>query len=472
MKKIVFIIISLFVVLPKVSALYTFHFGQRVDNVYVYREKGSNKHTGMIFEILDEHNNIVYCIDPFTIGIKNEEYEMYSDTNHPFNISGETINKINLISHFGYGYENHTDIKWYAITQFLIWNELGLDKLYFVDSNGNRVNMFTNEINEINNLIEEYNILPDFDIKNIYDANETYTLEDKNNVLDKYTIYSKDINYEREGNILTINTKDVGVKLIQIVKHNIFRATCLFYLSGSQSLIKPGFIKTIGIKLYIRVVSGKIEVLKRTKEDNVLAGATYGIYKDNILLSSKTTDKDGKLIFDNLKIGTYQIKEINAPIGYLIDDDVTEITIGENSTSYGLIRYNELIYGNLIINKYLSDTMELEDGAVFQIYDSNMNLIGTYETVDGKIDVKLKYGNYLVTQISGREGYTINDKFSVNIEEPKDYVFDLLDEPIYEELLVTVPDTGINKDIRTKYICLVYIGITLIIYSRKKTTHE
>ena len=472
MKKIIVFIISLFIISNKVSALYTFHLGDKIDDIYVYREKGEQTHIGKIFEILDESNEVVYCIDPFTIGISDEEYEIYFDTTHPFDISSDTINKINLIAHFGYGYENHTDKKWYLITQFLIWNELGLDVLYFSDSSGNRVDIYTDEINEINELIEEYNILPDFEINDIYDTNETYILEDKNNVLDKYTIHSSEIDYEKESNKLTINTKDVGVKLIQIVKHNRFRPTCLFYLQGSQSLIKPGFIKTIGIKLYIRVISGKIEILKRSKDDSVLAGATYGIYKDGILLSSKTTDQNGKLTFDNLKMGTYQIKEINAPTGYLIDDDITEITIDEHGTSYGLIRYNELIYGNLIINKYLSDTMELEDGAVFQIYDSDMKLVGEYETVDGKIDVKLKYGSYLVMQISGKDGYTITNKFNVFIEEPKEYVYDLLDDPIYEIMMLSVPNTGIKKDVRTKYLCLIYIGITITIYSIKKTTHE
>ena len=472
MKKIILIIISLFIITTKVSALHTFHLGDKIDDVYVYREKGEQNHIGKIFEILDENDEIVYCIDPFTIGILNDEYEMYSDTNHPFDIDSDTLNKINTIAHFGYGYQDHTDKKWYLVTQYLIWNELNLDKLYFSDSNGNRVDIYTDEINEINNLIDEYNILPDFDIDSRYDANETYILDDKNNVLDKYTIHSSAVDYEKDGNKLTINTKEPGAKLIQIVKHNIFRATCLFYLSGSQSLIKPGFIKTIIVRLNIRVISGKIKILKKSKDNIELPGATYGIYKDDLLLDSKTTDQNGEIIFDNLKIGTYKIKEINPPMGYMLDDDITEITIDERGTSFGLLRYNELIYGNLIINKYLSDTNEKEDGAEFQIYDSNMDLVGTYETVDGKINVKLKYGSYLVIQISGKEGYILTDKFNVNIEEPKDYIYDLYDDPIYEEVILDVPNTGIKKDIRTKYICLVYIGITLIIYSLKKTTHE
>ena len=64
---------------------------------------------------------------------------------------------MNLIAHYGYGYPNHTDLKWYGVTQYLIWNELGLDDLYFTDSYyGNRITAYTNEIDEMNSLINNH----------------------------------------------------------------------------------------------------------------------------------------------------------------------------------------------------------------------------------------------------------------------------------------------------------------------------
>ena len=65
---------------------------------------------------------------------------------------------INKIAYFGYGYYNHSDPKWYAISQYLIWKEADpLGHYYFTEGlNGLEANKFQEEINEINQLINEY----------------------------------------------------------------------------------------------------------------------------------------------------------------------------------------------------------------------------------------------------------------------------------------------------------------------------
>ena len=44
------------------------------------------------------------------------------------------------------------------------------------------------------------------------------------------------------------------------------------------------------------------------------------------------------------------------------------------------------------INKYYGG--KLEDGAIFEIYDIANNLVGTYKTENGIINIKLEYGEY------------------------------------------------------------------------------
>lgn len=50
----------------------------------------------------------------------------------------EEWEKISLIAYYGYGYfdskVNHTDLKWYSVTQFMIWQVVphGYD-IYFTD---------------------------------------------------------------------------------------------------------------------------------------------------------------------------------------------------------------------------------------------------------------------------------------------------------------------------------------------------
>ena len=47
----------------------------------------------------------------------------YQETINPSNLSQSQKDRIILIAHFGYNYKNHTEIKWYAITQMMIWQE-------------------------------------------------------------------------------------------------------------------------------------------------------------------------------------------------------------------------------------------------------------------------------------------------------------------------------------------------------------
>ena len=63
-----------------------------------------------------------YCIEPFTFFNENSTYE---STLNPYNLSQEQKMRIERIAHFGYGYKNHTDAKWYAITQMMIWVKYG-----------------------------------------------------------------------------------------------------------------------------------------------------------------------------------------------------------------------------------------------------------------------------------------------------------------------------------------------------------
>ena len=92
--------------------------------------------------------------------VKNLNYSG-SDTNQAYfaNITEEEWNKVLLISYYGYGYinnnVNHTDLKWYTITQFMIWQVIphGYD-IYFTDKlNGKKITKYTSEIAEINSLI-------------------------------------------------------------------------------------------------------------------------------------------------------------------------------------------------------------------------------------------------------------------------------------------------------------------------------
>lgn len=70
-----------------------------------------------------------------------------------------------------------------------------------------------------------------------------------------------------------------------------------------------------------------------------ISDALIGIYNLNDeLLYSEYTDEDGQIIIENLKYGKYYYQEIEAPDGYILNEEKIYFEIKEN---------NEIVYGNM-----------------------------------------------------------------------------------------------------------------------------
>ena len=168
MKKILIFLILLFTSFIKVNAQnYWFYEAEYIDNIYMNRLKDNiiDYQQARIFRESKTHNP-VYCVEPYA---KFNAGALYTETNTPEKLTPEQIEKIKLISYYGYLYPGHTDIKWYAITQFMIWEASYPNAQYYFSNTlgGNKVIKYTNEMNEINNLIKNHNQQPEFDKTNI-----------------------------------------------------------------------------------------------------------------------------------------------------------------------------------------------------------------------------------------------------------------------------------------------------------------
>ena len=211
----------------------SFYEAEYIDNIYMnkydYNANYIHFQKARFFRKTGS-NEFAYCIEPFRFF--NESSSYYSTTT-PRDLTSSQIDRISKIAHFGYGYNNHNDSKWYAITQLMIWQEANIGKgdFYFTDSlNGNRIEPFNNEINEINNLINTYSILPSF-------SNKTYTivegnnlvLEDTNNVLNKF----KTDNIKKDNNKIELNNLKEGTYIYNLAKEDkIYNKPVIFYQSG------------------------------------------------------------------------------------------------------------------------------------------------------------------------------------------------------------------------------------------------
>lgn len=92
---------------------------------------------------------------------------------------------------------------------------------------------------------------------------------------------------------------------------------------------------------YNRETLGEISIYKTGQQDgstSPLAGATFGLYSDasctdGTQLETVTTGSGGSATFERLVYGTYYVKEITAPAGYILDDTVYTCVVSPNGTS-------------------------------------------------------------------------------------------------------------------------------------------
>ena len=86
---------------------------------------------------------------------------------------------------------------------------------------------------------------------------------------------------------------------------------------------------------------------------------TFGIYKDEectkLIKEAGANEYEGTALFEGLRFGTYYIKEIKAPLGYKLSDQVVKIEINdkgvfadgvsleENNGVYSFEYYNSLL---------------------------------------------------------------------------------------------------------------------------------
>lgn len=476
MKKLIFISI-LFIFITDIQALSKFSFSLQVPNMYIEEYTDTNFHNGAPFLITRDDGAIVYCINPFLTVNTDSYYEEYNYNNSIFNLSSSKLDRLNTIAYLGYNYYSHEDIKWYGITQFLIWKEIGFNDIYFTDKYyGSRIDAYKSEVSELETLVNDYYKLPSFANKKLeYNPNEEYNLIDTEQVLSNYEVLDTNIDVKKINNELIISTKENGSYEITFIKKSpIKRDYMLYNLDNAQSLFYNGKIEDITFKLYIEVDSGDIKINKLDSESMIrtfakLEGAQYGLYKDDKLINTIITDEFGIGYIDNVNFGQYYIKEIKPSLGYQLDTNIYYINITKTNKNIVINSYENVIKGNLTINKYYGsvNSYEKENGAIFEVYDINDNLVDTLN-VDGSVTNLYPFGEYYLLQTKGIKGYKFIDKFRVSIKDTKDYIFNLYDE---EEIqIVEVPNTlryDYNKFI---YIGLIIIGIFIIIIEKIKET--
>lgn len=191
-----------------------------------------------------------------------------------------------------------------------------------------------------------------------------------------------------------------------------------------QEVVVTGEQKLIEITKSNKLINGSVSIKKVDSQDKnkALQGAKFEIKNlagDKV--AELTTGEDGLAVYDNLPYGEYKIVEVEAPQGYKILNGEKDFKIETDGQSILLEFTNELIQGEVIIEKVDSEDagIKLKD-AHFQIMDKNNNLVKNIITgEDGIGKASLIPGNYTLVETKAPAGYVL-DKTPIAFEVTSD----------------------------------------------------
>lgn len=232
-------------------------------------------------------------------------------------------------------------------------------------------------------------------------------------------------------------------------------SSCVFWFNGNSSYQEfvSERLSADPIYAYIKVKTEDIGYGYLEKQDKAtgtkLPGATYGIYSDSgctALVEKMVTGDDGGCKSGPLTPGTYYVKEISSPRGYVLDKDVHTLVVKAGQTTSFTAKDSEqvgalTIYkeGEVLVGwngtnfayekrKLPGATFKVTAGADIyradgaKVYNKGAVIAdGLVSGKDGQVTLNnLHLGTYNVTETKSISGYTINGETKTVTIEYKD----------------------------------------------------
>ena len=183
-----------------------------------------------------------------------------------------------------------------------------------------------------------------------------------------------------------------------------------------------------GAPIENKLLYGEIHGLKKDEDGSGLAGALIGLFRadctefttENAILTA-TSAEDGSFSFARVPYGNWIVREIEAPIGFVLSEETYPVTVDADGAVIEVEIENTRIRGAVQLTKTDRDYPDNKlTGAEFTVYrDSNGNkeldaddaLLGTLtETGIGVYEMAdLLYGGYFVKEAKAPEGFYLDD---------------------------------------------------------------
>jgi len=186
-----------------------------------------------------------------------------------------------------------------------------------------------------------------------------------------------------------------------------------------------------------KLIYGSVSGKKSDEDGKALGGAFIGIFKTGMTEFTKETAiattvsaEDGSFSFARVPYGTWVIREIESPKGYVLSEEEIAVTIGAVDEAVEVELVNYFIRGSISLTKVDKDYPDNKlTGAVFEVYsdtngdgklDKEDTLLGTMTEMEGGVYQmkELRYGKYLVREKTAPTGFVLDENvYAVSIEE-------------------------------------------------------
>ncbi|HAT4340674.1 TPA: Cys-Gln thioester bond-forming surface protein [Clostridium perfringens] len=197
--------------------------------------------------------------------------------------------------------------------------------------------------------------------------------------------------------------------------------------------------------------NGSIEIVKKGDDGKLLEGAEFNLEDTNgKVIATQKSNKDGKVVFSDLKEGNYVLKEVKAPKGYNIvnpvnvevkADEVNKLDLTDKATT-----------GKLLIKKIDVATGKEVPGAKIKITcTEGLDKGKSFEFIstDKEQEFTLKAGQYEYVETQAPKGYELNKevgKFEIT-KEGQVVKCDVKDKATTGKLLIKKVDVATGKEV-------------------------
>ncbi|MFP3375696.1 SpaA isopeptide-forming pilin-related protein [Bacillus sp. SIMBA_069] len=261
-------------------------------------------------------------------------------------------------------------------------------------------------------------------IKKVDENDENIVLKDA-----KFDVIDKDNNV-----VATVTTNEKG---IAEVKDLPFGDYFVKEISAPEGYIKVDTPVKVTIdntniiefvmKNTKKVENGQFKLLKKDSESGqLLPGAKFDVIdKDGNVVETIITDGKGEALSKQLPVGTYTLKEVEAPKGYELSSSLVHVDVAANKTVNVDVLNKKIVEkatGQFEIVKVdAEDKAKVLSDAEFEVYKDGKKVETLRTDKTGKvISQQLEPGTYTLKETKAPQGYTLlKEEIEVVVEANK-----------------------------------------------------